>query len=130
MKSAMPDRSISAEMLSRSTQALKGRRWLPVLRWSGLLSSMLLWSVLVLPLAAPAQVHAGQQAQPQNFAKPVGGVTLEQAAAMVRRQTGGRVLSATPVNKNGERGYNVRVLVDGKRVKQYYVDAEGRMSSR
>ena len=58
------------------------------------------------------------------------------ASAWSRRRTwsgastGGRVLSATPVTKGGERGYNVRVLVDGKRVKQYYVDAEGRMSSR
>ena len=42
----------------------------------------------------------------------------------------GRILSATPVSKNGQRGYNIRVLVDEKRVKQYYVDAEGRISSR
>lgn len=61
---------------------------------------------------------------------PVSGITLEQAANKVRRQTGGRVLSATPVQNGHERGYNVRVLVDGKRVKQYYVDANGRMSSR
>lgn len=89
----------------------------------------LLWSVLVLPLFTPLLADA-QQAQPQYYTKPAGGITLEQAADTVRRQTGGRVLSATPVNKGGERGYNVRVLVDGKRVKQYYVDAEGRMSSR
>jgi hypothetical protein len=75
-------------------------------------------------------LYAGQQTQPSNFAKPVGGISLEQAADTVRRQTGGRVLSATPVNKGGERGFNVRVLVDGKRVKQFYVDSEGRMSSR
>ena len=48
---------------------------------------------------------------------------------LVRRETGGRVLSAKPVNKQGRRGYNVRVLLDGKRVKQYYVDAQGRMSA-
>jgi hypothetical protein len=108
----------------------------------------LLWSVLALPLAlgvnAPAALAAGQalnggsvfstlvaqQAQPNHYAAPVGGITLEQAADKVRRKTGGRVLSATPVEKGGRRGYNVRVLVDGKRVKQYYVDAEGRMSSR
>lgn len=100
----------------------------------------LLWSVLVLPLSAltgPAaasdawsQVLAAQQVQPNHYAAPVGGITLEQAADKVRRQTGGRVLSATPVEKGGRRGYNVRVLVDGKRVKQYYVDSEGRMSSR
>ena len=71
-----------------------------------------------------------QQVQPNHYAAPVGGITLEQAADKVRRKTGGRVLSATPVEKGGRRGYNVRVLVDGKRVKQYYVDSEGRMSSR
>ena len=110
----------------------------------------LLWSVLALPLClgmslnAPAARAAdqslkggialstlvAQQAQPNHYAAPVGGITLEQAADKVRRKTGGRVLSATPVEKGGRRGYNVRVLVDGKRVKQYYVDSEGRMSSR
>lgn len=78
---------------------------------------------------APAVLFA-QQAQPNHYAAPVGGISLEQAADKVRRKTGGRVLSATPVEKGGHRGYNVRVLVDGKRVKQYYVDSEGRMSSR
>jgi hypothetical protein len=103
-------------------------------------------SVLLLTLGAvlPSQVQAAdaldsgilpamliaQQAQPNHYAAPVGGISLEQAADKVRRKTGGRVLSATPVEKGGRRGYNVRVLVDGKRVKQYYVDAEGRMSSR
>jgi hypothetical protein len=96
---------------------------------NGSLKRWLLWSVLVLPFFAPTGVSA-QQAQPQYYTKPSGGVSLEQAADMVRRHTGGRVLSATPVNKGGERGYNVRVLVDGKRVKQYYVDSEGRLSSR
>ena len=97
------------------------------------LGKWLLWSMLVLPMGvflSPGAVHAGQQAQPNHYAAPVGGISLEQAADKVRRKTGGRVLSATPVEKSGRRGYNVRVLVDGKRVKQYYVDAEGRMSSR
>ena len=82
-----------------------------------------------LPAALVTQMVA-QQVQPNHYAAPVGGITLEQAADKVRRKTGGRVLSATPVEKGGRRGYNVRVLVDGKRVKQYYVDSEGRMSSR
>ena len=89
----------------------------------------LLRLMLVLPLTFPASALAEQQAQPSYYTKPPG-VSLEQAADMVRRQTGGRVLSATPVNNSGRRGYNVRVLLDGKRVKQYYVDADGRMSAR
>lgn len=117
MKSAVPGRFVLAEMLKPSSRSLK--RWL-------------LWSVLVLPIFASfaALDASAQQSRPQYYTKPSGGISLEQAADMVRRQTGGRVLSATPVNKGGQRGYNVRVLVDGKRVKQYYVDAEGRMSSR
>lgn len=94
--------------------------------WS-VLCSLLLLLLAGAVFAEPAQ--AGQQAQPQHYAPPVG-ISLEQAADKVRRQTGGRVLSASPEEKGGRRGYNVRVLVDGKRVKQYYVDADGRVSSR
>ena len=89
----------------------------------------LVWLVLVVPAVAPAASHAGQQAQPNYYSEPVG-ISLEQAADKVRRKTGGRVLSANPVSKGGQRGYNIRVLVDGKRVKQYFVDSEGRVSSR
>jgi hypothetical protein len=97
------------------------------MRWLGVA-----WlAVLVVgAIALPSRSVAGPASEPQHYASPVGGISLEQAADKVRRQTGGRVLSATPVEKGGRRGYNIRVLVDGKRVKEYYVDAEGRMSSR
>lgn len=89
----------------------------------------LLMLVFVLPFSLCSPSALGQQSgQSYNYTKQ-GGISVEQAAAMVRRETGGRVLSAKPVKNNGERGYNVRVLIDGKRVKQYYVDSEGRMSS-
>jgi uncharacterized membrane protein YkoI len=87
---------------------------------------------MVVPLLAASGAVA-READTRNdlvIGPPVSGITLEQAANKVRRQTGGRVLSATPVQNGRERGYNVRVLVDGKRVKEYYVDANGRMSSR
>lgn len=90
---------------------------------------ILLLLSLVLPLCCIGPVMAGQQAEPNYYTRPPG-ISLEQAADMVRRETGGRVLSATPVGNGGQRGYNIRVLVDGKRVKQYYVDSEGRVSSR
>jgi len=92
-------------------------------------SKWLLWFVLVFPLSLPLSVVADQQAQPNYYTKPAG-MSLEQAADLVRRQTGGRVLSAKAANKNGRPGYEVRVLLDGKRVKQYYVDGQGRMSTR
>lgn len=100
---------------------------------SGYRLRSVLGSLLLLLLIGPGftgAALAGQQGQPQHYAPPVGGISLEQAADKVRRETGGRVLSASPDEKGGRRGYNVRVLVDGKRVKQYYVDADGRVSSR
>lgn len=92
-------------------------------------SKYLLWPLLALSLCSATGATAAQPVEPSYYSRP-SGISLEQAADMIRRETGGRVLSATPVDKNGQRGYTVRVLVDGKRVKQYYVDAEGRVSSR
>jgi uncharacterized membrane protein YkoI len=67
--------------------------------------------------------------QPTRFAAPAA-ISLEQAADKVRRETGGRVLSATPSEQGGRRGYSVRVLLDGKRVKKVFVDAQGSPSRR
>ena len=89
-------------------------------------------ALVAVPLlwAAAAGAREADTRRDLVIVPPVSGITLEQAANKVRSQTGGRVLSATPVQNGGERGYNVRVLVDGKRVKQFYVDSNGRMSSR
>lgn len=80
-------------------------------------------------LAAPDWMRGSEnQLEPNSLVRPPG-VTLEQAANTVRRETGGRVLSATPSEQGGRRGYEVRVLVDGKRVKSYFVDSDGRIRS-
>lgn len=100
-----------------------------VIRRQALARRALIGLLLLSPLALSPAVQADQQAEPNYYSRPAG-ISLEQAADMVRRETGGRVLSASPVNNGGQRGYNIRVLVDGKRVKQYYVDSEGRVSSR
>jgi uncharacterized membrane protein YkoI len=92
-------------------------------------SRWLLWLVFVLPLAAVAPSAAAQQQAEPNYYTKQHGISTEQAANIARRKTGGRVLSITPASKGGQRGYNVRVLIDGKRVKQYYVDSDGRISS-
>lgn len=79
--------------------------------------------------AAPGWMSSGQNpVEPQSLVRP-SGVTRDQAANMVRRETGGRVLSATPAERGGQRGYEVRVLIDGKRVKSVFVDSEGRIRS-
>ena len=86
--------------------------------------------VVGLALTPAVSVHAAPASQQSyNYSKQAG-ISVEQAAAMVRRETGGRVLSANPTKSNGQRGYNIRVLVDGKRIKQYYVDDQGRMSPK
>ena len=92
------------------------------------LALLLLIHVLPALCIAPG-AHAQQSRDSFNYTRS-SGISVEQAAAMVRRETGGRVLSANPVKKGGQRGFEVRVLIDGKRVRQYYVDSEGRMSPK
>ena len=50
------------------------------------------------------------------------GITQEQAAAIAHRAYDGRVVS---VEKNGQGGWKVRVLLDGGRVKTVHVDSRG-----
>ena len=89
-------------------------------------SKRLLWLVLVLPLCFDAAADFRDEVkQPQQLVSPPA-ITLEQAADKVRRETGGRVLSAAPTKKAGKRGYDVRVLLDGKRVKKVFVDARSK----
>ena len=93
-------------------------------------SKRLLWLVLVLPLCFDAAADfrddfRDEMKQPQHLVSPPA-ITLEQAADKVRRETGGRVLSAAPTKKAGKRGYEVRVLLDGKRVKKVFVDARSK----
>jgi len=48
-------------------------------------------------------------------------VSAAEAAASVRQQHGGRVLSVSPSRRGDSLGYRVRVLVEGGRVKTVYV---------
>jgi hypothetical protein len=88
-------------------------------------------AVLLVLGVSPAQAQpafrlaAEPELKPHTLVEPPG-ISLEQATSIVRRQTGGRVLSATPAG----RGYEVRVLVDGKRVKTVFVDSRGNLRSR
>ncbi len=81
--------------------------------------------VFVLPFYASGAVAArGSDAvPPSNFVQQPA-ISVEQATAIARRQTGGRVLSATPVD-GGNRGYRVRVLLDGGRVTTIVIDRNG-----
>lgn len=92
----------------------------------------LLLAVLLSPLPADAAPDwrrgVQEQLEPNTLVRPPG-ITLEQAANKVRRETGGRVLSASPSDRRGQSGFEIRVLVDGKRVKSYFVDSQGRVRS-
>jgi hypothetical protein len=73
--------------------------------------------------AAPA-VAGGQSNNNGHGQQTSGGMSAEQAASLVQRAYGGRIVSVKPAGN----GYNVRVLLAGGRVKTVLVDANGRLS--
>jgi uncharacterized membrane protein YkoI len=81
--------------------------------------------LLAVALAAPAQADRkrwGAEASPQGFAPRSMAerrISLEQAIAIVQRETGGRVLDA---RDQGER-YRVKILTRRGEVQVVYVDA-------
>jgi uncharacterized membrane protein YkoI len=53
-----------------------------------------------------------------------GGSSLDQAVEQVRRETGGRILSAETVRQNGKQVHRIKVLTRDRRVKVIRVPAE------
>lgn len=64
---------------------------------------------------APTQVTAAPQARDA--------VSLDQAVAMVRRQTGGRIIKANSTSSNGRTIHMIRVLTQDGKVFTVRVDA-------
>ena len=86
----------------------------------------LLRAVLLCGLfALPGVVAAGDVQWVDQVLAAKSTISLEEATDIVRRAYGGRVLSASPASKNGKKGYQVRVLLDGGRVKTVFVDSNG-----
>lgn len=56
------------------------------------------------------------------------GLSLDQAVSQVRRDTGGRVLSAETVQRDGRPVHRIKVLTPENRVRVFYVDAGNRRS--
>lgn len=80
--------------------------------------------------AAPGHAAPGQDyGRPSHFTQPAG-VSVEHATSIVREKIGGRVLSAGPVQRHGERMVRVRLLVEGERVITVFVDDRGHIDSR
>lgn len=71
--------------------------------------------------AGPFVRHAGEQRSALYLA--ANGFTLEQAAAKVRKQSRGKLLSAEEQQRdNGGRVYRIKVLKPGGIVKVIYID--------
>lgn len=51
------------------------------------------------------------------------GISLDEAAARVRKKTGGRVLSADTTSSRGDAVHRIKVLLPSGRVRVYLVDA-------
>ncbi len=96
------------------------------------LRSLLLAPLLVFAIALPAAAGGHGQGPGylprQNPGANGGGISAEQAAAIVRQAYDGRVVSVKPEGSSGETAYLVRVLLDGGRVKTVRVDSRGNVS--
>jgi len=70
-------------------------------------------------VAAPAWHEAGFIRVAQS-----GGMSLDQAVAKVRKQTGGRILSAETVRENGHKVHRIKVLTPDHKVRIIRIRAD------
>ncbi len=84
----------------------------------------LLAFLLLLPALSSASTLLTTKVDTILLAKS-GGITLEQAAARVRSQTGGRILSATEIRRDGRKVYRIKVLLPSGHVRVVTVNASG-----
>lgn len=73
---------------------------------------------IVAPAPSDARGHHGDLQRVQSVS-----ISPDEAAAIVRARTGGRVLSVD-LRSNGRSWYRVKVLVSGERVRTLAVDAD------
>lgn len=78
--------------------------------------------VLCLMLAMPLGVPA-VKASPELLVQAAPMVSKDEAAALARQITGGRVLDIQTEERNGRTVYRIKVLLDG-RVRVVWVDAQ------
>ena len=99
---------------------------------------MLVWGAVAIgpahadpgPLLGPGLPSSSASPLMQSLVEPARiapQLTQDEAALAVQQQTGGRVLSTVPGYRGGATGYEVRVLVDGKRVRTVFVDGQGNL---
>ena len=77
------------------------------------------------PAVGPATGVLQALAAPAAVVRRSGGeVSLEEAVEQVRKETGGRILSAETVKANGRRVHRIKVLTPDRRVRIVNVDAD------
>ena len=59
-----------------------------------------------------------------GVATPAAAMSLDQAVAQVRQQTGGRILAAETVTVNGQRMYRIKVLTPDHKVRIILIRAD------
>jgi uncharacterized membrane protein YkoI len=82
-----------------------------------------MFTVLIGVLAAAPAFGASALANPLLLAQATPSVSADEAVALVRAQSGGRILNLRLENRAGPAVYRVKVLLEGGRVRVYRVDA-------
>lgn len=83
-----------------------------------LLAGLLVWAA-VLPVEARRDERSSRREATQRD-----GISLDEAVARVRRDTGGRVLSAEARENRGRTSYRIKVLLRDGSVRVVNVDAQ------
>ena len=85
--------------------------------------------LLALFVAMPAAARHGDESRRHDtsgrtVSEQGGSTGLDAAIARIRAETGGRVLSAEPVLREGRRGYRIKLLTPDDRIRILFVPAE------
>lgn len=92
-----------------------------------LLASILAWTGVMPATAHAWQYEVRSYGEPQERGRSAErrqGMSLEAAASLVQRRTGGRVLSADVEWAGGQQVYRFKVLTPDGRVRIYRIDPE------
>ncbi|MEE8482479.1 MAG: hypothetical protein V3S12_03920 [Acidiferrobacterales bacterium] len=88
-----------------------------------LFTTLIVIITTLLPIPATAEYFIAQR-PPLVLAKS-SGMSLEQAAAKVRRQTGGRILSASVSRRGNQKIYRIKVLLPSGNIRVITINASG-----
>lgn len=88
----------------------------------------LVFLLTAFPVSSRSEADFGGLAIPfiaDRPGSPRSQISLDEAVQRVRRETGGRILAAETVRKDGIPAHRIKVLMPSGRVRVFYVDAGG-----